>query len=119
MTHPTPAQLAGYRRQTLSPEERLALDDHLATCGGCRESLVSTAQLTQGVQRMARELLDPTLEAGPGEHPIVERLVALQDGRIDPIEREILEEHLEDCATCAQRARERAADHASGLGVRR
>lgn len=54
--------------------------------------------------RRAADALQRATEVGPDDfdHPAHEELVALVDGRLEGVDREVVETHVELCATCAQ-----------------
>ncbi|MGE4068721.1 MAG: zf-HC2 domain-containing protein [Vicinamibacterales bacterium] len=57
----------------------------------------------QDATRRAAAALERALRsADPLDHPGYERLEALVDGRLDDVEREIVEGHLDGCAACVQ-----------------
>jgi hypothetical protein len=62
--HPSLSQLDRYGSPSLTPEDRLELDDHLATCETCRERVVDPATLPSAVARLQRTLAD-SLAAPP------------------------------------------------------
>jgi hypothetical protein len=73
--HPSISQLDRYGSPSLTPEDRLQLDDHLATCETCRERVVDPATLPSAVVRLQRTLADslvaPPLAEGPNADPTV------------------------------------------------
>lgn len=54
--------------------------------------------------RRAADALQRAIEVGPDDfdHPAHAELVALVDGRLEGVDREVVETHVELCATCAQ-----------------
>jgi anti-sigma factor RsiW len=100
-SHPSPDALDRYRRGLLSPEELLAVDDHLAVCAICRDA-ASRAAAAEGSPATPETLLGPVADG----HPEFEELAAYIDGTQVDLAREMTEMHLADCASC----REEVAD---------
>jgi anti-sigma factor RsiW len=69
-----------YCRETLSAEERLAVERHAGTCAACGELLARCGELS------CREL--------------VEFLGRYLDGELDAVRRELFERHMEICPDC-------------------
>ena len=96
--HPSPELLARYRDGALTVEELLAVDDHLVACDVCRER--GRADI-----RIPPSSLDVALRGtGVDTHADFETLEGYVDGRLDSIQREIVEAHLADCRPCSEDA---------------
>lgn len=76
----------------MSADEVLSAANHLQQCVWCRNSAKAVAP--------AAEFMFAPVD-GP-EHVDVETMVAYRDGKLEASEREIVETHLEDCATCRE-----------------
>jgi hypothetical protein len=98
MKHPTRAALASYREGALTPAELLAVDDHIAGCSDCRQSLSPGADAGTALRRFA--------EAFGGDHlpyEVMERHVdGNVDGRAAPGEEALIQAHLALCSACAR-----------------
>jgi anti-sigma factor RsiW len=97
----------GERR--LEPRELLALDDHVSTCAACRDRLREMQPRREALFALRASL--QTDKARPG-HLRQEQLMAYTQGRLDEVDHELVESHLESCAQCATRAQELA--HSAG-----
>ncbi|HXG66859.1 MAG TPA: zf-HC2 domain-containing protein, partial [Blastocatellia bacterium] len=102
--------LERYRRRRLEPAELLALDDHLATCAVCRERLRGEKPAPEKVNSFdallaLRASLQAANQAAP-EHLPREQLQAYAEGRLDAVDRELAESHLESCPPCAAQAQQ-------------
>lgn len=94
--HLTARAIASYRERTLSPEELLALDDHLQVCRECRERIAQPDRLAAEVAFLKRELR----EESAALHPFYEELAAYVDGGLDEVDSEVVRSHLDLCARC-------------------
>ena len=91
--------LPWYANDTLGPEERVAFEEHLATCAECRAEL-------ELVEKMKLR------EAGPAalsDHPSPEQLLAVvrpeqADTELDADAARAIRQHLALCLTCADEA---------------
>src|SRR5690242_14386097 len=94
--------LAGYRQRRLEPAQLLALDDHLAICGGCRKMLRGLMPM-----RDALASLRANLETAQpvGEHLTGNCLRAYAEDRLEAVDQELAESHIECCESCRKRAR--------------
>lgn len=93
--HPSQEVIDSYLRGTLPPDQLLAVDAHLASCGSCRQGVESHQRTAAGSWRSA-------LARGLAlEHPSYEQWEAYVDNRLDPADRDIIETHVVDCRSCA------------------
>lgn len=99
--HTLEHKLEGYAAGSLSAVEFLSVDDHLAECVACRNRL---AQLKHTDVKTG-SLLSQFRNAGI-EHLQYQDLEAYVDRSCDPIDREIVESHLQDCVLCSQQVSE-------------
>lgn len=93
--HLTTDTIQRYQRRTLTGAERLALDDHLATCDACRGQLARGGDLVS-----AFTMLSVAPVAAPA-HLSYEELAAYVDETLAAAERVRLQQHLDQCAPCA------------------
>ncbi len=96
LSHPSPELLRSFLDRTLGPEQLRQLDDHLAACRGCREHAAGAAPPWPTIWTT----LGSAAAAEP-DHPGPGRMVSYLRGRLDPIDVETVESHLEGCAACA------------------
>ncbi|HEU4715030.1 MAG TPA: hypothetical protein VFS76_26010 [Pyrinomonadaceae bacterium] len=97
--HLSQNQLVGYRAKTLSPDELLAVDRHLASCNACHERL---RQLSPAERDSSYDLSsDEAFHLDYDHH-----LVPYVDCTADEIDREIIESHIALCSQCAEDIRD-------------
>jgi anti-sigma factor RsiW len=96
--HLSTSQLERYRQRVMDAAELLAADRHLAGCEECREVIVRSAVGTASVDSLRAALRSP--KARPGVHLAYAQLAAFIDGKLDKVEREIVESHLAVCGEC-------------------
>ncbi|MGE0132550.1 MAG: anti-sigma factor [Blastocatellales bacterium] len=101
--HLSQQQLEQYRRSALAPTDLLAADDHLASCERCREQLGASVPAAQAWQSLRASL--PS-EGEQPEHLSYDLLAAYVDERLNGMEREAAESHLEICRMCGEEARD-------------
>jgi len=93
-----------YRRGGGAPEELLALDDHLASCGACRVRLAEGERDGEALSSLRSGLQD--LAAFDADHLSFEELSAYVDGSLDPVELEMAKSHLAVCRDCESEVRD-------------
>jgi hypothetical protein len=98
--HLTPETIERYHQRRLTPEELLALDDHVSECEACRFQLAKVEE-KQEVFSFLRADLQAEAETGP-TCLSYEQLVAYVDHTMGEVDREIAESHLEICVQCEQ-----------------
>jgi anti-sigma factor RsiW len=87
-----------YHRRTLPPAALSAVDDHLAQCPECRARLAREVKAAPLVRRLRQDLMaELTVEPF---HLDWEQCASYVDGELDPVDREIVESHLEHCLRC-------------------
>jgi anti-sigma factor RsiW len=100
--HLSQQNIERYGRRELSAPELIAIDDHLATCEVCRGSL---RQLEQTDELGASLLIGLRTQAQqPLAHLPYEQLDAYVSETLDAAEREIVNNHLQICASCSAEA---------------
>ena len=93
--HVTDGEIDRFRRRTLVADDLLAFADHLAACDPCRVRVAQPADLAAAAMRFASAVgLAESLVPEDDVHRYV-------DGTLDAVRRREIEEHLEQCATCA------------------
>src|SRR5262245_54615696 len=96
--HLSAEQIERYRRRAMPPTERLAVDDHLATCAACRQDCRDEDRL-QDTLAAIQEDLRVAARTEP-QHLRYEQLSAYVDGTLDEVDREAVESHLGLCPRC-------------------
>ena len=101
MQHISEHDLDGYLRRTLDPERVLSVDVHLSTCDECLSKLEEPAMLD-------RITVDSILDIDPalGDHLTYKLIEGYVDGRVDDIDREIVDTHTGDCRDCLRELNE-------------
>lgn len=102
--HLTAETLERYRAQTLDPAGQLAARAHALACPECRARLSRSTDAGAALASL-RDSFDFVPDDEP-QHLTYEHLSALVDGRLDEVEREIVESHLAICAECETDARD-------------
>ncbi|MEW6210745.1 MAG: zf-HC2 domain-containing protein [Acidobacteriota bacterium] len=90
--------LERFRERRLEPQELLALDDHLAACAACREMLRETRPLSASLLALRASIEN---DESALDHLREDQLMAYAAGKLDEVDRELAESHLESCAACA------------------
>lgn len=99
-THLTPSQIEAYQSQGLPARDRLAMDDHIAQCGACRDAVRRAADLPLAAEA-ARSLIAGALAAGT-EHLDYVALAAYAQGTIG--DARAVRMHLDECEMCRNEA---------------
>ncbi len=104
--HLSDEEINKYRQHNLSGQQLLKADLHITECEDCRKrfrelSPVSTSEVLQNLREELRE--DARLEE---DHVSYEQLESLVDGKLDRVDLEIVQSHLEVCAQCRNEAGE-------------
>jgi len=107
----TPDTLERLRRRELAPAELVTVLRHVGGCATC-------ASLGENVFAGDIAALRESVEgAAPSDHPDPDtELMAYVDGTADAATREIVESHLEDCASCRAEVRDLRAAAAEYRG---
>ena len=100
MEHPSAQQLADYV-QGLSPaQDALQVDRHVASCNQCR-SLIQQLRAAQTEASVLRKVC-----ASEGAKYLgcltFDDLVLFIDGKLDDIDRSLVESHIQECAWCSE-----------------
>src|SRR5215510_7005362 len=98
-THLSEKDILRYRDREMLPAELISADSHLAQCDSCHRRLIDRTGLTDKVVGAAVAFE----EAAAGEttpHLDFEQLSAFADNRLDDIDREVLQSHLDLCKSC-------------------
>jgi anti-sigma factor RsiW len=98
--HPTDATLDDFLAGTLTPEDILAVDDHLVDCPACRDRLAQRRDLPAAATAFRREL------GAPGDHLSDAEVHGYVTGTLDATAAARCGEHLADCEVCAQQVDE-------------
>ena len=106
MNHLSAQLMLRYRSRSLAPAELLNLDRHVTDCERCRASLAMAVNLVAPDEVKSFVLAEATTELS---HPALEHWRDYLAQRLDAVDRELCESHLEDCSVCdAQLIRLRA-----------
>jgi|SRR5579871_859274 len=100
--HLTSDQVERFQQLRLDPEELVGVFTHLDTCETCRSKLETGVPAAASLNRFAADLLLESTE--PVDHLSSEQIAAYVDGMLDPIDREIMESHLQLCPPCQAEA---------------
>ena len=98
--HPTETEMEAYRNRTASPEQLLAINDHIFECDQCFR-LVDSPEKVQA----AYEAVNKYVLLGV-EHLDYDQVEGYVDGTLDVEKRESVAVHIEDCKECAREVRE-------------
>ena len=94
--HLSPADVEAFGRRTLSADDLLRLDRHIAECAECRRRL--GGGLPESVAAFEESL---AAEADATAHPEYERLEAYVDGTLHDDDHRSMDEHCAACPACA------------------
>jgi hypothetical protein len=98
--HLTAQSVELYCQHRLHATELLEADAHLSTCAACRERLRERKGTGAAVEILRADFqLEETEET---EHPSYSQFTAYADHKLDEVDREILNSHLDACAQCAE-----------------
>lgn len=98
--HFTKSQIQRFAVSALPEEQLKTVAEHLADCQGCHQMLAEAMRSQRGTKAVAFSL-DPAF-LFRHDHLDYEQLVAVTDHRLDETEREIIDIHLSNCATCRE-----------------
>ena len=96
--HLSDEDLSRYCGRTLPPVELLAADDHLAICDACY-ARIGAAEGLDAKLLAASKAFDAANDF-EATHLTYEQMAAMVDNRLDEIDREVIESHLELCRRC-------------------
>jgi hypothetical protein len=94
--HLSDTQIRAYRERSLAAAEMLSFSEHLGDCETCRTRLYSADQVSNAVRGIRREL-----RADAMVHLTYEEIASCADRTLAAGEREQVEVHARECATCA------------------
>ena len=101
MNHLSAQLMLRYRSRSLTPAELLTLDRHLTDCERCRASLALAVNIAAPDEVKGVVLAEATAELSHLSHPALKELRDYLAQRLDAVDRELCESHLEDCSACA------------------
>ncbi len=93
--HLSDEQIQRYGTSSSSAADRLAVSDHLADCTPCRERL-SAASKT-GSPKVLGGVREPSAEPFHLSYELMRDHVK---GKLDAVDRELVESHVADCGSC-------------------
>ena len=99
-SHPDAERLRLYASRELPVDDLLVVDDHLAVCAACRE------HLPVGVPAIPWSAISLSASEEVDAHLSYEQLVAWVAGSSSLDERDLVAQHLEDCAACSAEERD-------------
>lgn len=99
--HLTDQQAEQFRRRTMSPEERLICDRHVATCQSCLERVFGAQHGDVAIARLSEAFLSSRDEPFHLSQNDLKSYVA---GLMDEADRTIFGSHLEVCPDCLSQA---------------
>ena len=104
--HPTTHDLDAYRRRVLAPADFVSVHRHVTDCPRCAEQSDSPAVAARDLSDLRAALL-----SAPDEVPYhlsSDEVAAYVRGRLDEVDLEIAESHLNVCSTCLAEVERRA-----------
>jgi hypothetical protein len=110
--HLTSQSIERFRNKLMSPMELLQAGDHFAVCSACREQAagdVATGRLFNSFNADLKRAVAEEASA----HLTYEQTAAFVDQRLDDVEREIANSHLQLCHECAEDVRDLSAFRAT------
>lgn len=97
-SHLSEEQIARYRQRKMEPSELLSADGHLSSCDSCHTRLVRTPDFDESAGSAA--LAFANAAASDVTHLSFEQLSSFVDDRVDDLDREIVESHIDMCRSC-------------------
>ncbi len=98
--HLSNIEITAYQQGKLAAKELLALDKHLATCEQCRQQLSKALGIKGWLTALQEDLT--AVATDKLDHIACEDFSAYVEEKMDEVEREIVESHLEICMQCAE-----------------
>ncbi len=98
--HLSTQYLEGYCQRTLGPDDLLTLDDHLAVCAECRWRLREMKSSPAAFLKMMASLEEAAVTED--DHPSREQLTTYLADRLEAVDRELVESHLDFCPQCVE-----------------
>src|SRR4249920_3754661 len=102
--HLTPDQVARFKQRRLSPAERLAFHEHLATCEPCRQAVSDPSWVQSAYTALRQDVKDG--EKLGLTHLAYEQMEAYVDDELYDADLETVESHIELCQTCRDELRD-------------
>lgn len=102
--HPTQLELDGYCRRVLAPDAFLSIHRHVSACPRCAAECNSPEYMARDLAHL-REAFVSAPEETP-YHLSAAEVQGYRQGALAEIDLEIVESHLETCATCLDQVRE-------------
>jgi len=81
----------------MSPGELLSADDHLSECEECRNQLTEEKKLKASFTHLQADMMVAEMESN---HLHYEQMEAYVDKKLDDVDREVIESHLDLCHQC-------------------
>ena len=113
--HLTSYQINRHHYAGLAPAELLTIDDHLVTCGFCRQQLRAGLNWQTAIQNLQTNLRRiPESDC----HVSTEQSTALICNRLTAVERELVTSHLQICSSCATQVQFQTIDSVASRTIR-
>lgn len=96
--HLTEQQVTLFYQRAIPADEMLSISDHLAGCHNCRNRLNDGNQMTLAFTALQRDL--KAVADAEFSHLVYEELEGYVDDKLNSVDREITESHLEICLQC-------------------
>src|SRR5438093_1092471 len=96
--HLSEQQIEDYRQRKMAPGELLFADDHLAACEECRRRVGRDRKLLASIANLRTDLL--AAADNEPEHLLYEQIEAYVDDKLNEVDREVIDTHLELCLQC-------------------
>src|ERR1044071_1571423 len=101
--HLSMEQLERFRKRMLSPQELLSVDEHISACEECRNKVSDDDKIRASVKFWKADLEQASEEF---DHPSYEVLKEYVEDRLDEVDREIIDSHLDLCPLCRMEVEE-------------
>jgi hypothetical protein len=95
-------QMSQYHGRTLVPRELLAVDNHMASCRDCYKLFTRSFSIVPEKSEALKNELQTQISEESFHLNFDEQMAPYVDGKVEEIEREIIESHLALCAQCAE-----------------
>lgn len=101
--HLSEPRLRQYHQRSLPPKERVAVNEHLASCDECYRHYSEMYSIPDASTPIAIDW--PSSEA-PQHLDFDEDIIPYIEGRLDDVQQEIVESHLALCSQCTSEVQE-------------
>src|SRR5205814_7307348 len=101
--HLSMEQLERLRKGMLSPQEILSVDEHISACEECRNKIGDDDKIRASIRFWKADLEQASKEL---DHPSYEELKEYIEGRLDEVDREIIDSHMDLCTLCRMKVEE-------------